>query len=58
LAFGGGTASHAVAGEAGVSTNLGAVGSKDNTVNRPDIQPFIGTLKGAQTTRGVFVTTG
>jgi restriction system protein len=31
---------------------------KDNTVSRPDIQAFVGALQGAQTTRGVFVTTG
>ena len=31
---------------------------KDNTVNRPDIQGFVGALQGAQTNRGVFVTTG
>lgn len=31
---------------------------KDNTVNRPDIQAFVGALQGAQTSRGVFVTTG
>jgi restriction system protein len=31
---------------------------KDNTVQRPDIQAFAGALQGAQTTRGVFVTTG
>ena len=31
---------------------------KDNTVQRPDIQAFVGALQGAQTTRGVFVTTG
>lgn len=31
---------------------------KDSTVGRPDIQAFVGALQGAQTTRGVFVTTG
>lgn len=31
---------------------------KDKTVQRPDIQAFVGALQGAQTTRGVFVTTG
>ncbi|UXA12374.1 restriction endonuclease [Mycobacterium sp. SMC-8] len=31
---------------------------KDNTVSRPDIQAFVGALQGAQTSRGVFVTTG
>ena len=31
---------------------------KDSTVNRPEIQAFIGALQGAQTSRGVFVTTG
>lgn len=31
---------------------------KDNTVARPDIQAFVGALQGAQTSRGVFVTTG
>jgi restriction system protein len=31
---------------------------KDNTVGRPDIQAFVGALQGAQTSRGVFVTTG
>ncbi|MCX5044675.1 restriction endonuclease [Aldersonia sp. NBC_00410] len=31
---------------------------KGNTVQRPDIQAFVGALQGAQTTRGVFVTTG
>ena len=31
---------------------------KDNTVQRPDIQAFVGALQGAQTTGGVFVTTG
>jgi restriction system protein len=27
-------------------------------VQRPDIQAFVGALQGAQTSRGVFVTTG
>lgn len=31
---------------------------KDTTVGRPDIQAFVGALQGAQTSRGVFVTTG
>ena len=31
---------------------------EDNTVQRPDIQAFVGALQGAQTARGVFVTTG
>jgi len=31
---------------------------KDNTVQRPDIQAFVGALQGAQTSRRVFVTTG
>jgi restriction system protein len=31
---------------------------KDSTVGRPDIQAFVGALQGAQTSRGVFVTTG
>lgn len=31
---------------------------KDNAVQRPDIQAFVGALQGAQTSRGVFVTTG
>lgn len=31
---------------------------KDCTVQRPDIQAFVGALQGAQTSRGVFVTTG
>lgn len=31
---------------------------KESTVQRPDIQAFVGALQGAQTTRGVFVTTG
>jgi restriction system protein len=31
---------------------------KDNTVQPPDIQAFVGALPGAQTSRGVFVTTG
>ena len=31
---------------------------KDSAVGRPDIQAFVGALQGAQTTRGVFVTTG
>ena len=31
---------------------------KDKTVQRPDIQAFVGALQGAQATRGVFVTTG
>ena len=31
---------------------------KDKTVQRPDIQAFVGALQGAQTSRGVFVTTG
>jgi restriction system protein len=31
---------------------------KDTTVQRPDIQAFVGALQGAQTNRGVFVTTG
>ena len=29
-----------------------------NPVHRPDLQAFVGALQGAQTTRGVFVTTG
>jgi restriction system protein len=29
-----------------------------NPVQRPDIQAFVGALQGAQTNRGVFVTTG
>jgi restriction system protein len=32
--------------------------NKDTTVQRPDIQAFVGALQGAQTSRGVFVTTG
>ncbi|MDG4789182.1 restriction endonuclease [Micromonospora sp. WMMD1102] len=31
---------------------------KSATVNRPEIQAFVGALQGAQTSRGVFVTTG
>jgi restriction system protein len=31
---------------------------KDNSVLRPEIQAFVGALQGAQTSRGVFVTTG
>jgi restriction system protein len=31
---------------------------KDSVVSRPDIQAFVGALQGAQTSRGVFVTTG
>jgi restriction system protein len=31
---------------------------KEDTVQRPDIQAFVGALQGAQTGRGVFVTTG
>ncbi|MPZ71559.1 MAG: restriction endonuclease, partial [Actinobacteria bacterium] len=31
---------------------------KGATVNRPEIQAFVGALQGAQTSRGVFVTTG
>jgi restriction system protein len=31
---------------------------KDATVGRPEVQAFVGALQGAQTTRGVFVTTG
>lgn len=31
---------------------------KDLCVNRPEIQAFVGALQGAQTSRGVFVTTG
>jgi restriction system protein len=31
---------------------------KENAVSRPDIQAFVGALQGAQTNRGVFVTTG
>ncbi len=30
---------------------------KDATVGRPELQAFVGALQGAQTTRGVFVTT-
>jgi restriction system protein len=30
----------------------------DNPVNRPALQAFVGALQGAQTNRGVFVTTG
>lgn len=32
--------------------------AKENTVLRPEIQAFVGALQGAQTNRGVFVTTG
>jgi restriction system protein len=31
---------------------------RDATVNRPELQAFVGALQGAQTNRGVFVTTG
>lgn len=31
--------------------------NKDQTVQRPEIQAFVGALQGAQTSRGVFVTT-
>lgn len=31
---------------------------KDSTVGRPELQAFVGALQGAQTSRGVFVTTG
>jgi restriction system protein len=31
---------------------------KENAVMRPEIQAFVGALQGAQTNRGVFVTTG
>lgn len=31
---------------------------KDSPVSRPEIQAFVGALQGAQTSRGVFVTTG
>ena len=31
---------------------------RDNAVGRPEIQAFVGALQGAQTSRGVFVTTG
>jgi len=31
---------------------------KGATVNRPEVQGFVGALQGAQTSRGVFVTTG
>ncbi len=31
---------------------------KDAAVNRPEVQAFVGALQGAQTSRGVFVTTG
>ena len=31
---------------------------KDLTVGRPELQAFVGALQGAQTSRGVFVTTG
>ncbi|MDI3314545.1 MAG: restriction endonuclease [Mycobacterium sp.] len=31
---------------------------KDSTISRPAIQEFVGALQGAQTNRGVFVTTG
>jgi restriction system protein len=31
---------------------------KDQTVMRPALQAFVGALQGAQTSRGVFVTTG
>lgn len=31
---------------------------KESAVNRPEIQAFVGALQGAQTSRGVFVTTG
>ena len=31
---------------------------RENTVGRPEIQAFVGALQGAQTSRGVFVTTG
>lgn len=29
----------------------------DRTVKRPDLQAFVGALQGAQTARGVFITT-
>lgn len=31
---------------------------KESTVGRPELQAFVGALQGAQTSRGVFVTTG
>jgi restriction system protein len=31
---------------------------KDRSVERPDLQRFVGALQGAQTKRGIFVTTG
>ncbi len=31
---------------------------KESSVGRPELQAFVGALQGAQTTRGVFVTTG
>jgi restriction system protein len=31
---------------------------KDAAVQRPEMQAFVGALQGAQTSRGVFVTTG
>jgi restriction system protein len=31
---------------------------RDSTVQRPEMQAFVGALQGAQTSRGVFVTTG
>ena len=31
---------------------------RDATVVRPELQAFVGALQGAQTSRGVFVTTG
>jgi restriction system protein len=31
---------------------------KDAVVNRPELQAFVGALQGAQTNRGVFITTG
>ena len=31
---------------------------RESAVQRPEMQAFVGALQGAQTTRGVFVTTG
>jgi restriction system protein len=31
---------------------------RDSAVQRPEMQAFVGALQGAQTSRGVFVTTG
>jgi restriction system protein len=38
--------------------NLSTRYDRESAVQRPEMQAFVGALQGAQTSRGVFVTTG